>query len=149
MKYKPMSNRRKAKNANISFNLCPNCYSKLINVSGEVVCSGDKLEYWKLEAEKYVAMSTIEQAEYLLTIEDCDKFLDIVVDRDNISCGYSNRITPVTSSNSLRIPDPMAVSRLERQLGRSLTDEEQEEGYEFVLNNSTYTLPFCSFPDDI
>ena len=39
-------------------------------------------------------------------------------------CGYSNKIFTPNSRHRVTIPDPVQVKRIERHLGRKLTEEE-------------------------
>jgi hypothetical protein len=141
-----MSNRRRMKNARIISNLCPNCFSTLTNnEDGTISCTGDRLTFWKTEAENYKKLSPEEQKLYLDSLEDSSKFLQLVATVDNLNCGYSSQLSAITSNNSTRIPDAMAVGRLERKLGRQLTELELEEGFKF---EGGYCLPFINFPED-
>lgn len=141
-----MSNRRRMKNARIISNLCPNCFSTLTtNEDGTINCTGDRLTFWKTEAENYKKLSPEDQKQYLDSLEDSSKFLALVATIGSLNCGYSSQLSAITSNNSTRIADSMAVGRMERKLGRQLTELELEEGFTFLDGSR---LPFINFPED-
>lgn len=131
-------------------NLCPNCFSTLISEdTGNFYCSGDRIASWQKEIEDYKNMSEEEQQAYLKTLSNPSKFLELIVSFDTLDCGTSTQLSNISTHNNIRIPDPMAVGKIEKLLKRSLTEEELEEGYEFKINTKAYTLPFISFPEDL
>lgn len=140
--------------------------STLITEGSQVSCSGDKLKYWKNEVEKFIKLNPYDQAAYLDGLSDEARFLEILKNKDNLVCEFNNNLVPVGPVTSVRVPDPLAVAKLERTLGRGLTELELEEGYEFVLDTRLvfngvgvdmkvtekdiiYTLPFVNFPEDL
>lgn len=140
---------KRVSHRNVS-NLCPNCFSTLnIDDSGGFACSGDRIASWRKEIEAYREMPEQAQQTYLATLSNPSKFVELVGSFDTLDCGLSNQLSNVTSTNNTRIPDPMAVGKLERILKRSLTAEELEEDYEFEFEGKRYTIPFVNFPDDI
>lgn len=143
---------RRTKRVNVRgvSNLCPNCFSTLVlDEVGSFSCSGDRLTAWKNDIDKYKAMNDDEQKAYLQTLDSPSKFVDLVGSFDTLDCGYNVRLNNITPGYSCRIADPMAVARLERILKRPLTEEEQEEGHEFILDGKAYFLPMVNFPDDL
>lgn len=148
-KFKGYKRSKRVSHRNVS-NLCPNCFSTLsLNEAGGFDCSGDRIASWKDEITKYRGMSEDDKKEYLATLANPSKFMDLVGSFDTLDCGYNAKINNVTADYNTRIPDPMAVARLERVLQRTLTAEEMEEGHEFVLEGKSYTLPMINFPDDL
>lgn len=145
-----MSNRKRMKNARLVSVFCPNCFSTLdVQVNGSKSCSGDKLKFWKEEAEKFLSLEEAERQAYLNALSEPDKFLQIVANKDDLKCEYSSNITGVSSSYSFRIPDPLAVSSLEKKLKRKLTEEDLQEDKEFIIDSKPYKLPFVNFPEDL
>lgn len=132
-------------------NLCPNCFSKLeADKASNVKCTGDKLASWQSEITKYLKLSSQDAQLYLQNLSNPTGFLNLIDVNSGLAvCGFDSRITPVISSSQQRIPDPMVVNKLERKLNRLLTELEQEEGFEFVVDNKVYTIPFINFPDDL
>lgn len=131
-------------------NLCPNCFSTLTSDSnGAVICSGDRMAAWQAEFEKFKALSEDEQDQYLAKLDDPDRFLELVGSLNSQDCGFSTKINHVVSSHSTRIPDPLAVSRLERALQRRLTEDELDEDHIFQINGKEYRIPFVNFPEDV
>lgn len=129
-------------------NLCPNCFSRLIqDEAGNVHCTGDRLKSWQEELDKYLKLTVGEQQDYLLALSNPSGFLNLInFDDGTVFCMFNNKISPIGAESNCRIPDPMAVSRLERQLARPLQEHELEEGYAF---ENGYQLPFVNFPDDV
>lgn len=138
-------------NSRHSHNLCPNCFSRLeIDKVGNVKCSGDRLDKWQEEVTKYLALKGAEAQLFLAQLSNPSGFLSLIdISTGKAVCGFDSKITPVISTSEQRIPDPLAVSRLERNFKRKLTEEELEEGYEFIVDNKLYKLPFILFPDDV
>jgi len=147
--------KRRQTNANLKSisNLCPNCFSTLVkNEDGDIECSGDKLKFWKDEVALYKKMNVEQQKIYLESLENANEFLRLaaaVETAEALDCGYSANLVSIIPNYSTRIPDPMAVNKLERKLKRLLTEEELEEGYTFKLDNEIYMLPFINFPEDV
>jgi len=125
--------------------LCAYCFSTLnTNQNGELSCSGDRLVEWQAEFDKFSTLSDEQQKEYLSKLDDPSRFINLK------DCGFDTKLSPVLPNNSIRMPDPIAVVRLERSLRRKLTEEELCEGhvfYEFDIKN--YQLPFINFPEDL
>ena len=148
-----MEKQRRIKNGSPRslLNFCPNCSSRLtVNENKETVCSGDKLDFLKKEAAAFITMNNDERIKYLSDLDNPSRFLELVnINTGDVSCSFNNRISHTMADNSVLIPDPMAVTRLERKLSRRLTEEELEEGHEFYLDSKLYLLPFVRFPDDV
>ena len=115
--------------------VCPNCLSTLcLDHIGNWSCSKDKLKLWEKEFLKYSALSELKKNEYLLKISDIDQFLFLytkweIVDetgnRPNFDCDYSSKLFRPVSTSTIIIPDPIEVKRIEKSLGRILTEEER------------------------
>lgn len=129
-------------------NLCPNCFSRLIqDEAGNLECTGDRLKSWQDEVDKYLKLTVGQQQDYLLALSNPSGFLNLIsFDTGKVFCAFNSKISPVVAESNCRIPDPMAVARLERKLARELQENELEEGYEF---EGGYRLPFLNFPDDV
>ena len=133
-KLKPKRNRSR-KYARHTVTSCPNCLSTLrINEFGVWECTGDRLAIWTGEFEKFQKMSLERQNEYLKTMSEPDRFIDLYgrwdyinADgvRENFNCGYTNEMYPPMARIKTSIPDPAFCKALERRLGRELTDEEK------------------------
>lgn len=112
---------------------CPNCLSKMIvDNSGIQKCSGDRLGIWDSEFTKFDKLAEVYKIEYIKTLANDSMFFELY-DRWNYAknnqeetfdCGYSNKIFFPIASCSIIIPDPAQVVRIERKLGRKLTEEE-------------------------
>lgn len=135
-------------NVNTIHNLCPCCLSRLKKTDLGFECTGDRLEYWRNEVREYKAMSPADQAEYLGTLDDLDKFADRLKAGDDLQCDYNTNIVMPIAPSYVMIPDTLVVGRLEKKLKRDLTERELEQGYEFNIEGKTFTLPFVRFPDD-
>jgi hypothetical protein len=143
-----MTTRKEQNYGRINAFICSSCGSKLIKTNNTLTCSMDKITFWRQEIELYKQMNTTEQKLYLDSIQDKTKFLTLVQNIDTYDCGFSLNLSNITSSNSLRVPDSIAVKRLERLLKRELTELEREEGFVFKLKDELYQLPFLNFPDE-
>lgn len=131
-------------------NLCPNCFSTLSQDSaGAIICSGDRMKAWHEQFAKFNAMSEDEQTQYLSKLDDPDRFIELATSLNGHDCGFSTKISHVAPNQSIRIPDPMAVGRLERTLQRRLTEDELVEEHVFELEGKSYRLPFINFPEDV
>lgn len=112
---------------------CPNCLSKLgLDEGGLQKCLGERLLIWDLEFAKFHALDKEKQLAYLQNISFDSTFMELY-DRwayslinpdDPFSCGYTNKIFFPIPSCSVIIPDPCQVKRIEKKLGRKLTEEE-------------------------
>lgn len=134
-----------------SRNLCPNCFSTLKpNDHNVKECSGDRIESWRNEIEKYEGMEQGEKESYLKELDNPYKFLELVGTLNSSGCNYSTDLISFYKDYVTRIPDPIAVASLERRLKRPLREEELEEGFQFTEKEGTvFCLPFCNFPDDL
>lgn len=139
--------------------LCPNCMSKLKLVDGDYECTGDRLQIWQEEFKKFDMMNLKEKKGYLDDISDQDRFFKMYQSKDNLSCGYSTYRTPILPSYTENIADPLVVGRIERSLGRLLTEKELEEDFKFYRNENNFRLkptygyeefkiPRILFPDE-
>ena len=112
--------RTKRDNFRDTTNLCPSCFSKLnTDSTGQTICSGDRLE-------------SLSEQEKL-----------------NYECSSNLGIGTVFPDANVRVPDFLAVKRLERLLKRQLTESELTEGHVFLVDNKKMQLPFVNFPDDM
>ncbi len=129
-------------------NLCPNCFSQLIpDETGSLSCTGDRLQQWQEELDKYLALPPNKQKDFLSFLSNPDGFLNIVnLETKKVYCGFNTKITPIVSDGAIRIPDPLMVNRFEKNLGRRLSEEELEEGYIFKDGSS---IEFINFPEDV
>lgn len=149
--------------------ICPECGSKLlINNVGAWECSGNMLKIWETTFNKYHAADDEKKVKILATISDVGKFEElywrwaasIEEDGPEFNCGYTNRLYPPIASNKSRLPDPIFVKRIERQIGRPLTEEELigEESIwyyrgqyfvKFKEGASRVKIPVVTLPDDV
>ena len=145
---KSMKRRNSLVNFKSVHNLCVHCFSRLTrDETGDSVCTGDRLEYWQGELDKFLQLSTAGQTKYLESLSNASGFLSLVdFNTKQVFCGFSNNISPIVSEDQTRIPDPMAVSKLEKKLKRILKPQELEEDYAF---EDGYKLPFLNFPEDL
>lgn len=143
---------------------CPNCLSTIIiNNLGQWECTGNNLQLWSKEFERYNTMSAAEKEKHLETIDNKEKFLEWY-NQDSLHCGWNSQLQKIENTYSVRIPDPIAVSRIEKSLGRNLSEEELEEGKvlyrKLISDKYTYSTVYCegwnlyvipriSFPDEI
>lgn len=128
---------RNVRNTNYS---CPNCLSTIhVNHYGQWQCTGDKLNLLRKDFEAYEKMNTQQKQEYLDTVDNKDKFLALFSERDNLRCSWSNQEPKIQQTYSTQIPDPIAVGKIERSIGRNLTEEELEEGFKFYRKLSDRT----------
>lgn len=131
-------------------NLCPNCFSTLgQDQNGAIICSGDRMKAWHEEFKKFNGLSEEEQADYLSKLDDPDRFLELASSLSGNDCGFSTKISHVAPNQSIRIPDPLAVMRLERTLQRKLSEDELDEEHVFEVEGKPYRLPFVNFPEDV
>jgi hypothetical protein len=167
-KLKPKE-RKVSNNARSNDTTCPNCLSKLsLNDSGIKFCTGDKLQFWEKEFIKYEKLSDEKKAEYLVNISEDSDFLNLYdrwayaqkdENKEPFTCGYTNKIFfPIPSSN-ITIPDPIKVLKVERKLGRKLTEEElygesdlwEYKGMilkEYRQGSKKVKIPLVRFPED-
>lgn len=147
-----MSQKRNTKRGNYRSvsHLCPNCFSTLSqNSQGAMICTGDRLAEWQKQYQEFKQLPEDDQQEFLDALDQPDRFLELASLTPGQSCGNSSKISHVAPNNSQRIPDPMAVARLERTLHRTLADDELDEEYVFQVNGQPYQLPFINFPEDV
>lgn len=131
-------------------NLCPNCFSTLgQDAAGAIICSGDRMKAWHEQFAKFNAMDDDAKAEYLGKLDDPDRFVELATSLNGHDCGFSTKISHVAPNHSVRIPDPLAVMRLERTLQRRLSEDELDEEHVFQVEGKPYRLPFVNFPDDV
>ena len=147
-----MSQKRTIKRGNYRnvSHLCPNCFSTLSqSQQGEMICTGDRLDKWREEYQRVSQLPSLQMKEFLDQLEDVSRFLELGSSKFGESCGVSSKLNYVAAINSIRIPDPIAVTKLERTLKRSLTEEELNEEFVFQLDGNSYQLPFIQFPEDV
>jgi hypothetical protein len=120
-------------NTRSNFISCPNCLSKLtLDEGGLQKCSGDRLVIWEKEFSQYSLLPKEKQLEYLKKISFNSMFMELydrwsyskIDSDDSFSCGFTNKIFLPIASCSVIIPDPAQVKRIEKKLGRKLTEEE-------------------------
>lgn len=127
---------------------CPNCMSKLKSNEFNILeCTGDRLLFWHNEFLLYMKLDKEKQNKYLLCLSNINLFLDLFdkwnyLDdngiRVNFQCEYSNKImNPVTRFRTT-LPDPILVKRIERSLGRPLTEEEKHGEKEIWKEGNTF-----------
>lgn len=163
-KLKPKHLRKKgASNAGRDNNACPHCLSTLkVDRHGNWECTGDRLKMWVVEFEKYDDMTELNKLKYSNTLSNEDKFLTLFTKwkSGDLVCEYSSNFVNVYSKQKYQIPDPMLVGRLERNLGRELTDAEKLGDQPIYKVNNKYTsiyapgaeiieIPMVSFPEDL
>ena len=122
-----MYQRRSTKRGNYRSvsSLCPNCFSTLLtDERGAIQCSGDRIKSWQDEFDKFKALSDKGKEEYLARLDNPERFLELAGTLGSQDCGFSTKISHVAPNYSVRIPDPMAVNKLERTLQRKLSEEE-------------------------
>lgn len=145
--------KRNSKNVNFRnvLNLCPSCFSRLEHSSsGESICTGDRLAAWQSEVDKFLVMSKDDQQKFLESLGNESGFLNLINrDTGKVYCSYNSKISPIMQETSIRMPDPLAVSKLERKLKRELKGNELEEGYVFDVDGKPYILPIINFPEDV
>lgn len=162
-KLKP-KRRRVGRNARSVNHTCPNCLSTIVvNSLGQWECTGNKLKLWSKDFERYKKMNAVEKEEYLNTLDNKDKFLEWY-NQNSLHCGWNSQLQKTENTYSVKIPDPIAVNKIERSLGRSLEEDELEEGkfyyrklvgdkYEYSTEPTEgwhlYVIPRVSFPDDV
>lgn len=144
-----MSQKRTTKRGNYRSvsHLCPNCFSTLSQTpQGSMICTGDRLDQWREEYQKLMKLSSDQINAFLNNLDNPSRFKELGSTVPGQPCGNSSKLSHVAPLNSVRIPDPMAVTRLERKLQRRLSEEELDEDYVF---EDGYTLPFVNFPEDV
>lgn len=120
---------------NVRTNLsnCPNCLSKLIfDEAGLHKCSGSRLTIWEKEFSNFHNLKDVQKIEYLKNVSLDSIFLELydrwsyslVNPEDKFDCGFTNKIYFPIPSCSVTIPDPAQISRIEKKLGRKLTEDE-------------------------
>lgn len=115
-------------------NTCPYCLSKLVkNEVGSLDCSGDKLRIWETEFLKFVKLTEDDKIVFLRKLTNDSMFLELFERWErskknnspkDFSCTYSNKLfNPITKIRT-SMADPIMVAKIERSLGRKLTEEE-------------------------
>jgi len=149
---------------------CPNCMSNLIlDEVGLWKCTGDKLKVWEVEFYRYHRAKDKLKVEILTNFSDSGMFLELY-DRwaysqvenepEEYNCGYTNKTYPPVNHVKVSIPDPIFCGRIEKKLGRKLTEEELLGEHElFFFGGQVLTkyrkgakrvkIPFIIFPDDV
>lgn len=132
-RFKP-KNKKKSKNVRMTVTSCPNCMSSMIlNSDGFWECTGSRLRLWEDEFNKFSGLTKEKQVEYLTTLSSYSRFVELydkwkysieVGVPEEFNCGYTNIIYPPNGTVQVRIPDPLFVKRIEKKLGRPLTEEE-------------------------
>lgn len=126
--------KRRTRNARSTTTTCPNCLSTLKLSKQETwECTGDRLKLWEEQFIFYSKMTTEEKVKYITGLSHYSKFLELH-DKwiyatendlpDEFNCGYTNIIYPPNGTTQVKIPDPLVVKRIEKKLGRKLTEEE-------------------------
>lgn len=113
---------------------CPECGSNLyVDEVGALDCDGSLLKTWENLCKVYHEADDQAKDQIMNTLSDKDKFQELywrwAVSIESggtglTHCGYTNRLYPPIASNKSRLPDPLFTKRIERQLGRNLTEEE-------------------------
>lgn len=113
---------------------CPNCLSQLkLNESGVAYCTGDKLDFWLQEFNKFEVMTDEQKVNYIQSISDYSEFINLYdrwkwvnesETKEIYNCGYTNKIFLPMPPSSIIIPDPVKVAHVQHKLGRTLTEEE-------------------------
>jgi hypothetical protein len=116
-----------------NFAVCPNCLSKMVlDNKGFQQCSGDRLVTWVKEFQTFKDLDDIKKVNYIKNLSHDSMFLELY-DRwhysqsnpeDIFNCGYTNQIFLPIPNCSVIIPDPTQIKRIEKKLGRKLTEEE-------------------------
>ena len=114
-----------------------------------MICTGDRLADWQKQYQQFKLLSPDKQTEFLSQLDNSERFLELASLTPGESCGNSSKISHVAPNYSVRIPDPLAVARLERTLQRLLTEDELDEDHVFQVNGQPYQLPFVNFPEDV
>lgn len=141
----------------IKDNVCPHCLSILVDDEGTMICTGSRLEVWVGDFKRYEQMNTDEKREFLISFSNSEKFVDlyekwVAVDDDgnrpNFVCEYTNKIFSPLPDNRLVIPDPLQIRSIERQIKRSLTQEEINGDTDIKVHGKLVKLKRMIFPDD-
>ena len=125
--------RKVISNARINTSSCPNCLSRItLDECGLSKCSGDRLLKWEKEFVNFSNLQDDKKVEYLKNVSLDSMFLELY-DRwsyslanpeDKFDCGFTNKIFFPIPSCSVTIPDPAQIIKIERKLGRKLTEDE-------------------------
>ena len=161
---------KKVRNGRSISTRCTNCGSSLlIDFEGHLQCTGDKLDYWIKEFEKYHLLTSNEQVIYMKKISNSSKFEELYdywrFSKDSnfqepFKCGFTNGLNIPLPTNKVKIPDPLVVKAIEEKLGRNLTEGElkgEELLYsfqgiistEYVTNSKTIKIPQVILPDEV
>lgn len=149
-------------NYRINTSICPNCLSKLkVNQLGNWECSGDKLKLWIKDFQSYENLDAIGKQMYKDTLSNKDWFVTTQAKwkAGDLSCDYNNKVIIPKLVHTQEIPDPMFVGRVERSLGRELTEAEKYGEAELFKKGERYTdtyeegativeIPTINFPED-
>lgn len=140
--------------------LCPNCMSTLTVENGDYVCTGDRLEIWQKVFEEFDKMQLKEKRDYLSSISDQDKFFDLYKQKSKLTCDFSTYRASLVPNYNETILDPLVVKRVQKSLGRPLTDEEKSgdtklyrRGNDYktrlFLGYEEFEIPRINFPEDL
>lgn len=150
--------------------LCPECYSTLeYNKDFTKYCTGDRLKLWVPHFRKYEKADLRKKVEILSKFEDTAKFLELYEKwlhkddkgkRSRFTCDYSTRLFDGHRDNSILIPDPMMLARIEKDLGKKLNIQELHEDTVFYHDGTKYfdkpadkrvsvKLEWVRYPDDV
>jgi hypothetical protein len=148
-KLKPHKAKKKGKSYRLTTMTCPSCLSTLkLNSSGVWTCTGDRLETWAKDFLTYNQLNDKDRTAFLLTFEDPAIFLNLLdkfnfIDKDgkrsNFQCDFTNKLGSIVHSYSISIPDPILTRRIERTLGRKLTELELNGQSDVFLRQGIYT----------
>jgi hypothetical protein len=160
---------RSKKNASPFSRNCGHCLSPLIiDSSGLQQCSGTRLQLWHNDFITYQRLNDVQKVAFLKTISEIDRFeelfqrwnyIDEQGNRSNFTCDYTNNLFLPIAKLKTTMPDPIVVSRIERSIGRKLTDLElsgddviYKKGNSFFLNfrkdRTIARIPVVTFPDE-
>lgn len=150
--------------------LCPECYSTLeYHKDFSKYCSGDRLKLWEKLFRKYENATETKRMDILAGIEDTAKFKEWFEKwsyknskgkRSKFVCEYSNRLFDLHRDNNTLVPDPIMLSRIERDLGKSLDINKLDEDTVFYHDGAKYSekptdkstvvkLEWVRYPDDV
>lgn len=139
---------------------CPTCLSTLrINKEGIYECTGDKLLIWKSKFKTYEMMSQNQKDNYLESLENKERFLELYEKRNNLTCEFSGTSSEIFQPLQNNIPDPIAIKKIEKSLGRELTEQELEEEFIFYTDGEqfkveegieleAFKIPRIKFPEE-
>lgn len=161
-RFKPKAKKIKGNNYRDIFSNCPHCFSTLkVNNLGNWECTSGKLQLWVKEFKKYNSLNLTEKELYEQSLSNKDWFLSMYNkwSKGNLTCDYSNKVSIPNVVFKQEILDPMFVGKIERSLGRELTEEEkagelslyqigEQFSTEFEEGSSIVEIPTINFPED-